>query len=277
MLDKDAIKELSKAGAITAADEALAGAIDNGSSGIVALPNDFTMHDMEKSLPQRRRARGCMTTSLLPDFASYTNLHREPGASVFVDQDRMQAVAVLNLGDPTEPGHADNTAKFTARATAAYRALIQHANGQGHKQQVLAEFIEDWAGTVECFNDAGPITGPKAIAAVRKITIESLKKLENTEQQLGASRSAFESIQASSTEPLPTTIYFKCVPYQGLAERLFVLRLGVLTGNDKPTLNLRVVNQEKHAEEMAAELAQLVRDAIGDELPVLVGAYAVAA
>ncbi len=115
---------------------------------------------------------------------------------------------------------------------------------------------------------------PKAIAAIRKLSIESMRKLESSEQSLSASKSAFESVQATSAEPIPTTIYFDCEPYYGLESRQFVLRLGVLTGGDKPAINLRVVKQELHDEEMANEFADLARDALGSALPVLIGAYA---
>jgi uncharacterized protein YfdQ (DUF2303 family) len=125
---------------------------------------------------------------------------------------------------------------------------------------------------VSCFNEDGTIPNPKAIAAVRKVTIESMRKMENTEKQHAASRSAFESIQATSTEPLPTLIYFQTVPYHGLQSRLFVLRLGVRTGNDKPAITLRIQNMEQHEEDMANELADHVRKTVTN-VPVLLGVY----
>ena len=80
------------------------------------------------------------------------------------------------------------------------------------------------------------------------------------------------SIQASSTEPLPTLVYFETVPYNGLNSRLFVMRLGVRTGGEKPAITLRIQNMEQHNEEMAKELTDLVGDAI-NTLPVLIGTY----
>lgn len=270
MLNAEAIKELSKAQAITAANTALQGTIDP--DGIAALPNDYQVHDLEKMLQNRRRARGTMETYIIQAFADYTKAHSEEGASVFIDQDNMTAVSVLNLGTPAEPGHADNRAKLIAKRTAAYNALRAIANGQGYKQVTIAEFFEDWPGFLKFFNDSGEIAPPKAIAAVRKITVEALRKLETEEKQLSASRSAFESVSATSAEPIPTTIYFECEPYSGLAARTFVLRLAILTGNDKPAIALRVVKQEQHDEEMARELANLVGAAIVG-MPVLIGKY----
>ena len=273
MFDKDAIKELAQAEAITAAGSAVAAALDDGTA-TVALPSEFTVHDLEKTLPLRRRARGIMTTSSVAPFAEYVDQHKEPGAAVFVDQDAMTAVAVLNLGTPDQPGHADNIAKMVAKRLAAFTALLQHASGSGLAQAKAAEFLEDWPGYLKIYKDSGEITAAKAIAAVRKLTIEAMRKLEATEQQLSATRSAFESVSATSTEPLPTTIYFNCVPYHGLKDRQFVLRLGVLTSAKDPAIVLRIVNKEQHEEEMAAELATLVDSSLSESgVPVMVGKY----
>lgn len=278
MLDKEAIQELTRAEAIRAASSSIFDAVstdDRGvTPGLVALPNDFQVHDLEKHLTNRRRLRGTMETSAISDFANYTKTHREEGATVFVNQDTMTAVAVLNLGTPAFPGHSDNRAKFSPKSTAAYHALRVHANGSPQKQQTIAEFLEDWAFNITCLNDDGEIPVHRAIAAVRNITIEAMRKLESKEQQLSATKSTFENVQATSADPLPTKIEFRCTPLDGLSTRNFVLRLGVLTGADKPQINLRIINQEQHNEEMAAELCARISDALSSEsMPVLIGTY----
>ena len=271
MIDKQAIEALQEARAIDAAND------NTPAPYVTALPENFKLHDLEKHMSQRRRAIGTMSTTSAQDFANYIKDHAEAGATVFVSTEAMKAVAVLNLGTPEEPGHADNLAVLDPKKTAAFSALLAIANGHPRSQQDVAEFLEDWPSMVSCYNDEGNITNAKAIAAVRKITIEALRKLESEEQSLSASRSAFESVAATSKEPLPTTIYFTCVPYVGLAERTFVLRLGVLTSGDKPSIVLRIVKAEEHAEEMGNELAALIADKFsngdGDAPPVLLGSY----
>ena len=274
MFDKESIELLQESAAIQQASNAVSQAFED--KALVALPQHFKEHDLEQYLPTRRRSRGVMSTDSLGSFADYTKAHAEAGATVFVNAESMQAVGVLNLGTPDAPGHADNKAKLSLKRTAAFTALLAHANnaGRGMTQTVASEFLEDWPEQIQCFNEEGQITLPKAIAALRKLTIESMRKLENSEQSLSASKSAFESVKATSVDPIPTTIYFKCVPYQDLAERLFVLRLGVLTGNDKPQITLRIVKAELHNEEMAQELAKLTSDALAGSFPVLLGDYA---
>lgn len=272
MLTKDTLTALQEGASITQAATSLQTAGET--KDLAALPSDYKLHNLEPYLPLRRRARGTMATAATDAFADYCTTHAEPGCAVFVDQDTMSATAVLNLGTPDAPGHADNRAKLTLKKTAAYSALLAHANGAGHKQSTVAEFLEDWPEHIKCFNDAGVISPPQAIAAIRKLSIEAMRKIESSEQSLSASRSAFESVQATSVDPLPTTIYFECLPYADLEPRVFVLRLGVLTGGDKPAVNLRIVKAEQHAEDMANELAALIAAGfMDDNIGVLLGSY----
>lgn len=272
MLDKQAITALQESQSIAAAADSLRVSVQT--KDLAALPSDYKLHNLEPYLPLRRRARGTMATSILAAFTSYATAHNEPGASVFISPEDMSATAVLNLGTPEAPGHTDNRAKLQLKKTAAYSALVSHANGNPLKQAAVAEFLEDWPECIMCFNDSGDITNPKAIASIRKLTIESMRKLESSEQQLSASRSAFESVAATSTEPLPTTIYFECQPYADLSKRNFVLRLGIQTGGDKPAITLRIVKAEQHAEEMANELASLISGQFaGKDFPVMLGSY----
>lgn len=276
----EAIRELQEAHVVEQANHNVR-LMAGEESAVIALPDNYATHDLERYLPTRRRARGRMLTTSVNNFAAYATTHREPGASVFIEATKMRAVGVLNLGTPDQPGHADNQAVLELEQTAAYKAMRTACNG--HKsQQTLAEFLEDWPDAVQAFAGSEQITSPKAVAAIRKITIESLRKLESEEQQLSATRSAFESVAATSTEKLPTHIYFRCVPYAGLAERTFVLRLAIHTSDRAPQLSLRMVNEELHAEQMAQELCDLLRITfeahVGDSpLPVLIGHYAAAA
>lgn len=271
MLDADAIKELSKAQAIQAANTA----IDRKSIGALALPSDHNLHDLEKFMPMRRRQRGAMVTSVVGDFASYVEKNAELGAAIFIEPESMAATAVLNLGTKDNPGHADNTAKLEQKRTAAYEALRKIATGAGFAQLAVAEFLEDWKDAIECGHEGEVIANEKAISAIRKITIEVARKVESAVGQISASKSAFESVQASSTDmQIPTEITFKCAPYKDIDERTFVLRLGILTGADKPTINLRIIKIEEHEEQMAQEFSVCIKnDICNAEIPVMIGKY----
>ncbi len=268
MLTKEAITAINEGEAIRAAHEALP------VESVTALPSDFKLHDLEPFYPVRRRLRGAMETNSISAFQEYTKVNAQTGCTVFVDAARMVATSILNHGTSDVPGHADYSATLTLDRTAAYKALQATANGAGFSQAAIAEFFEDWPDALRFFNDAGEISGPKAIAAIRRLTIESMRKLESTEQQLSASRSAFESVQATSADPIPTIVYFNCQPYADLETRTFIARLTIKTGDAKPTVALRISKAEEHAEEMALELGALITTAFVDQkIPVLIGKF----
>lgn len=255
MITEDAIHLLQQAEAIQAADAAVNGAMK--SDGLVALPEKFKLHDIEAMLPYRRRQRAEMATSCVDSFCSYFKTRAEAGATVFVNDD-MTAQAVLNLGVDLNPGHCDNTAKLKLVKSAAFDALLS-VNGKPLLQKDAAEFLEDWNDLLQFYQGSTELTPGKAIAAVRKITIESARKLETTTQNFSDTASAFEQVTASSTEPLPEIAYFKCVPYEGLPERTFALRVSILTGEDKPRLVLRIQRLQLQLQEMANELTAIVQ------------------
>lgn len=276
MFDKEAIKEIQQSHATEVLSAAVRAAYVHPSATLFAHA-EFTRHDLEKILPNRRRARGTMSTSDIASFAKYTLEHHEKGATVFVDAEAMCARSVLNLGDKEEPGHADNLVAIKLKPTAAYTALLNTAQGRQLSQQSAAEFLEDWAPEIECFGEAGgaKLAHGAAVAALRKLTIDTARKVESEDGQLSASLSVMEQVKASSTSTIPTLMYFTCVPYHGLDSRLFVLRLAVHTTADKPTLSLRVKNLEGAQEQMAQEFANKVRDAINEQIPVVIGTYAI--
>lgn len=247
---------IGQAEAIKIADGVTEGALR--SDGLLHLPSDYCRHDVESFMPIRRRMRGTMKTSVIEHFAAYAKTHAQAGASVFIDPETMQASAVLNLGTKEAPGHCDHRAVLVAKQTAPFKAMKKIASGMPLTQQAVAEFCEDWSNFLEFYKDGDLIDqGKHAIAAIRRITIEGLRKVEASEQSLSATRSTFESVTASSQDPLPTELVFGCSPYVGIRERDFSIRLAVLTG-DKPMLTLRLVNMEMHEEQIAEELAERI-------------------
>lgn len=280
MLTKEAIQEIAQAEAISAAQVAVGGAFSGGddTNGFAALPDNFKLTDLEQHMPLRRRPRGKMTTAVLAHFAAYVAAHKQEGATVFVDKHAMNATAVLNLGTPAAPGHADNTATLAPQATAAYQAMqfiLQRSNNQGLSQRELAEFMEDWAPATNMLCETADGATPPVkhcIDAVRKVTIDTATKRESVEGQLSAERSDFERVAASGGgNPLPAFVRMAFEPYHGIDKRSFLLRLGVRT-EGAIKLTLRLIKAEEHAEQMAVELAEKVTAAI-EGAPVFVGSY----
>jgi uncharacterized protein YfdQ (DUF2303 family) len=271
MITTETLQQIGQGPAIDAAGHQLAKFDD-----MLALPNNFTVHDLEKSQPCRRRARGTMTTSSLEHFCDYVKVRAQEGSCVFIDQQKIQATAVLNLGTAGAPGHADDLAIYAPMQTAAYKALLAISGGMPRSQREVAEFLEDWGPDfITARHGEETMPHAQAVAAIRKVTIESLSKSENTQEQLSASRSAFDQVKATSADgKLPTTFVFSCEPYAGFISRSFTLRLAILTSDKAPTLTLRIVKAEQHAEAMAKELTDDMDAVLDvDAAHVLIGGY----
>jgi uncharacterized protein YfdQ (DUF2303 family) len=266
MIDKEAINQLAMATAIAQATDAVFKALapnpDTGSSaGFAALPKDFQVHDLERFMANRRNLRGLMSTTSLAAFVEYVKRHGSGYSSeAFVDPDAMDAMAVLDKGPTHNPGHCAHRAKLSLMPTAAFNA-VRSADGTRMGQRAMAEFLEDWSDIITCFQGSERIPNAKAISAIRRITIESAKKVETTEGSLSSERSAFESVAATSVEPIPEFIYFKLKPYFELAERVFAMRLRIYPGDKEVSLSLKLINLELHKEEMATELVGILQDA----------------
>lgn len=270
-LTNEAIEALQKSSGIEAARISVLEAL-NCNRPNIALPDNFKLHDIENRLPKRIRPRGVFKTTQVESFASYVLKHGDENATVFVDGDELSAVGVLNLGSKDYPGHADNLARLQPVPTAGLLALEKHTETK-LSQKTAAEFLEDWRDHINAFSGINELKLSQVIAAVRKITIESARRDESTVENLGAARSAFESVQASSIESLPELLYFRVTPYDGFDERTYVMRFGVLTGDKDPVILLRILRKETHKEQLASELTDKVKIAIADAVPVLLGVY----
>lgn len=270
---KEAITALQESHATTAVRDAVTAALAS-QAAVVHLPETFRQHDLEQYLPNRRRQIGTMKTDALDDFAVFSKAHKSEGATVFVNADNLKATTVLNLGTPSLPGHADNKVELSMVATAAYAALTS-ITAAPQVQQAAAEFLEDWQDIIVCLADGGELLNTAhAIEAVRNITIEAAKKLSTKVGDFEEESSSLDSIRANSEKKLPTRIRFKTVPFKGLRERTFELRIGIKTGGHAPLLVLRVIKLEDHKQAMAEELADTLRGKFtGTDVPVLIGTY----
>lgn len=148
-------------------------------------------------------------------------------------------------------------------------------DGSKMSQKTLAEFLEDWGDHIQAYNAEGDaIALTRAISAVRRLTIESSRKEDHEVQDFKASRSALENVEARSDHGMPSGFRFTCIPYNGLAERSFELRLSVLTGGDAPALVARIKRLEAVQEEVGQEFMELLNDSFEDyELITYLGKF----
>ena len=228
-------------------------------SQLVAVPSDITLQSLEKYQQHRDRFRGEMNTSSIVEFIDYVKGHGETNQQCFINEESMAAVNIFNFGSIHLPGHCDDKAVVMLKKTAEYKALCQ-INGETVSQKTAAEFLEDWETFITCIDEQGEVIAPaKAIAAVRRITIEASRKSESEQGNFRTEKSALESMSVDTNAGLPATIRFKCVPYAGLQEYEFDLRFGVLTSSEVPKIVMRIKRFETYPEQFAQEFSALLK------------------
>lgn len=243
----------------------------------VALPTGWNIHSLEKYQDHRRRFTGTMTTNSIDDFIGYSNTN--DGETCFIDAEKMTATTFFNLGDSDEPGHGDNIAKLSLKKTAAYNELY-NITQKRLSQKELAEWLEDWRADIVALDSTDsetrqPINIIKAISAVRNITIKASREAEHSDSDFSAARTTMDKIEASAKEQLPAGFLFSCIPYDGLMEREFLLRMSIITSGDAPVIQLRVIQLEKQQEEIAKELQAKIGNMISQHTTVYIGTFAI--
>lgn len=244
----------------------------------LVLHKDFKLEDLQKFAPTRRRFSGLYHTGDIGDFIRYVKTHATTERTQgFINHEDMVCHAIFNLGSEDDPGHCDWTAALELVPTAARRALVQ-VNGKKFSQLELTNWIEDWAdfltpfsGNVNQRESYGTVG--RAADAIRKITVATASERESNVGDFHAARTAIEEIEAKSKVGLPAGFTFSAVPYLGLPEREFILRLQVLTGDDAPRLVLRIVREEQTVEEMVTDFRSRLLNELEGYLELFIGRF----
>lgn len=239
----------------------------------VLIPSGASTFDLEHLMVNRYRFRGDMNTTCIDDFAKYSKGYAGEGVRCFIDADKMRATTVFNIGTLAEPGHADNSAHLQLKKTSPFRSLLE-ANGTKYRQKTMAEWIEDWNDFLTAYDDKGEkMDIRQAAGAVRRLTIEAKRNADYEDQNMKASRSVMESVEAKSKDVLPSYFVFECIPFEGLPNREFRLRFSILT-SDEPVLVVRIIQLETHEEEMAKQFRDLLVGKFeGQQIETFIGSF----
>lgn len=226
-------------------------------SSLAVLPNSYSIENLEKYMPQRDRLRGHFQTASLDEFSSYNKQFTSEDATTFVDSDNMTAKTIFDLGQVEKPLHKEHLASISLKRTAPFKALLA-CDGEGQSQKELAEWLEDYSEYLIGFGSDGEvITMDKAIPAVRTLKFEVTRGNERSVDNFSAEQSEYERMATTTRDSLviPVGFRFKCIPYVGLDERSFELRLSIVR-NEVLTLRIKLLEEleEKMAEEFKDKL-----------------------
>jgi len=138
----------------------------------------------------------------------------------------------------------------------------------------MSDWIEDWNQHLSATDENGvSMTIAKAIAAVRTITVKASSESDHAVSETRASRSAMDSIEASSKETLPAWLDFKVIPFEGLGEQVIRLRMSVITSGSQPVLKLRWLGEEAQREAIAQEFKQVLEEKVGESAKLVLGSF----
>ncbi|MDW1916356.1 DUF2303 family protein [Vibrio sp. Vb0349] len=242
---------------------------------VAALPESFDLHDLEKFMPNRNYFRGTMKTANIDEFVRYHEEYQTEGNQCFINAERMAAVTIFDLGTHNFPGHCKHQANLILRRTAAFNALL-NINEERLGQKKLAEWVEDYSEFVKVFSTTGEvIENSVASAAIRNMKFEAKAGRESNVDDFSHHQSEYESVAVRTKEefPMPAVFKFTCVPYLGLAERTFEMRMSTI-GNE--TLVLRIKKLEQHEEEMGEEFQTKLQACFKDggiEIDTFIGSF----
>ena len=235
------------------------------------VPEGYTLKSLEQFQETPSRFRGAFATSSIEDYGNYVNA--EDVARVFVDIDAMRAKAFFDLGNPGLPGHGEHTASLSLEKTGAYEACLQ-ANGSSFAQKDLAHWIEDWHHCITGIDSFGEAMSAKQLAnAVRKIEITTTSERRHEEGNWNTKREGMDALDANTGASTPDIIRFTCIPYEGLSERMFEMRVSILADDIKPKLKLRIIGLETAQEEMAKEFKRVLQEELEENATLLLGSF----
>ena len=272
-MDAGAIKEL-----VELAVAANSG-VEVGSNDVaIALPDNMTIHDIEKYAETPARFRGTFTTNALDPFVQYLAEYSSADESaLYINTDSMSAVAILDLGRPGAPLHGESRALIKSEPSLEFIA-IRNAVANWKPQEAAAEWLEDWLPNLSTHPDGLMSPMKSVIHALRSIRVTSENAKESVITDFSASKSALEKIEAkSSAGEIPSTLYFTCVPYTfNDQSRTFPLRVKIKTNKDGVSVafacTVLAQIEEQIRREFEAELAQRL-EAANVTLPIYIGTF----
>lgn len=250
---------------------------------LVAVHENFKVHDLEQFQAGRNRARGVLKTPSFEDFKTYVlgNTQSENCvpevkiyAPVFVDHKNVSATAILNFKVVgLSQGHCDHKAVLQLEPTVVWEKLNQ-LKDQKLNQKRFATLLEDWASVFIATSEAyEPINIAEAINAVRNMKVGASSTTDSSVSNLQETRSVFDKVEASSTTGnLPPYFEINDSAYVGLDEKTIRLRLVVNSSDGEPIFSLQIVKEELLRNEIIQEFKEKVI-ALLPENPVRIGTF----
>lgn len=216
----------------------------------VVLPPGCTVESLEEyeRWPSRQILRVNVCT--IDDFCAYMareahidGVDKENLSAVLISPDGDGATGVIDFGTEERPMWKQHRIRLSMRKTPAFEALMDIARGPINQIE-LSDFIEDWDDLTLSHGDV-TLDRAKAVAAVRSVTVEQLRKADFEVGDFESRRSALDEVKASSgAGKLPSRMELFTPVYEGMNCLMVTARVSILTAHDKPTFRVRILGRE---------------------------------
>lgn len=243
----------------------------------VVIPKDYNLTNLEKFKSEPDHFRGVFSTNILEQYTGYVDKNATADSGVFINQDKMTATAIIDMGNHDLPKWGKHEASVTLKNTPAYDALLS-LRDRKITQQDFIDFAEDWQEHIQFYYGDDVTIGHESF----KETIKTLRKLKTSvtatsETEIGnfaANRSAMESIEvtAAGSQQPPTGFLFSTIPYDGFGPVSFDCQLRALPDAKEVFLKYRIGQLAQHQERLAEQFRDKIINSISVEnISVFIG------
>ena len=239
---------------------------------VVALPDNYLLHDLSCFAPQARFFTRNFTTSNLQAFVDYVKAYAPAATTestkptLFVNPANGSAVMAFDEGTPDHPGQAKHVAQIKVSHTAEARALFDGLNGAKLSQRSLIDTLEDWPENIIPYAGEKQMTIAQAVAAIRNADINHVRRtnshLDDEAHRSHASASLMTQVESASEHLLPTTFAITLSAYAGAPAFTFHVRVVAAEDGSVPVFRTRVIAYERHVAEINSYFLSVIRDSL---------------
>lgn len=243
--------------------------------GAVLVPDGYKLESLERFSDNPWRHRGTFQAQAINPFAEYVGLNSHAAdTSIFLNEDTLSAVAILDRGTPLAPGWGEHKAVLKLKKSPEWAALEEAAKS-AFKQADLIDFLTEWQDFLT-FSSTGidadwtPLTKAQAIVALRKLKTSLERQAEHVEHDQQRSKTVFERAAIDSSPP--PLMRWTGRPADELEERQVTILL-VYLPQDPPLIKLRIIGKDRLMQSVGQEFKDLVAGRITTDISIHLGSF----
>ncbi|MEN9755863.1 MAG: hypothetical protein RL755_50 [Pseudomonadota bacterium] len=237
------------------------------------IPDGYKLENLERFYDHPNLFKGTFSTTILSEFADYVSKHGNEGSAVFIDNERIKALAIIDMGSHDAPQWGKHRAEIELLKTPAYAALLKF-NNQQLDQQGFIDFVEDWRENITfIFDDNSEQSVEKVVKSLRKVKVGFNATKEQEVQASSSSRSLLESVEIKAgNEPLPIGFVFSTLAYDGIETAYFNCPLRVTSDEKAVRFKFRIGQLDAINERISIEFKNAIAESFDEtNIPIHIG------